>query len=169
MTAPRNLPIKRPPVRRKERIQQWVSNGLRQKLRASAAAQNVTESSLTEAALTEYLDPERVDRAWLARRLDILSQAVGQAHAGLERANARAERDMGFLCDSFGVFVRYVFLHATTKPGAEQEQIMEATYQKFLRLVRDPNRQSGRLRQEPRGPDTSNAVSPASTANSGGR
>lgn len=169
MTAPRNLPIKRPPVRRKERIQQWVSSSLRQKLRASAAAQNVTESSLTEAALAEYLDPERVDRDWLARRLDLLSQAVGQAHAGLERANARAERDMGFLCDAFGVFVRYVFLHATTKPGADQEKIMDATYQKYLRLVRDPNRQSGRLRQEPRDPGAGNVGPDASTENSGGR
>jgi hypothetical protein len=169
MTAPRNLPIKRAPVRRKERIQPWVSGGLRQKLRASAAAQNVTESSLTEAALTEYLDPERVDRDWLARRLDLLSQAVAQVHAGLERANARAERDMGLVLDAFGVFVRYVFLHATTKPGAEQEKIMEATYQTFLRLVRDPNRQSGHLREDPRGPGAGNAGSPASSANSGRR
>ena len=168
MTAPRNLPINRPPVRRKERIQQWVSSSLRQKLRASAAAQNVTESSLTEAALAEYFDPERVDRDWLARRLDLLSHAVAQAHASIERANARAERDMGFLLEAFGVFVRYVFLHATTKPGADQEQTMEATYQKFLRLVRDPNRQSGRLRQEPRGPGPGGAGSHIST-NSGGR
>lgn len=169
MTASRNLPINRPPVRRKERIQQWVSSSLRQKLRASAAAQNVTESSLTEAALTEYLDPERVNRDWLARRLDLLSQAVAQAHAALERANTRAERDMGILFDAFGVFVRYVFLPAITQPGAERQQIIEATYQKFLRLVRDPNRQSGRLRQEPHSPGPGNAGSHASTGNSGGR
>jgi hypothetical protein len=144
---PHSLPIRKP-IRRKERIQQWVSSPLRQRLRASAAAQNVTESSLTEAALGEYLDPERVDRDWLVRRLDLMSHAVGQAHASLERANARAEHDMAFVLDAFGVFVRYFFLHATTKAGADQEQIMEATYQKFLRLVRDANRSSGRLRRE---------------------
>jgi hypothetical protein len=168
MTAQRSLPIRKP-IRRKERIQQWVSSPLRQSLRASAAAQHVTESSLTEAALTEYLDPERVDRDWLARRLDLLSHAVAQAHAGVEQANARAERDMAFLFDVFGVFVRYFFLHATTNAGADKEQTMEATYQKFLRLVRDPNRQSGRLRREPHIPSSGSADGPASGPKSGGR
>jgi hypothetical protein len=169
MTPPRSLPVRRPLVRRKERIQQWVSSTLRQKLRASAAAQNVTESSLTEAALTEYLDSERLDRDWLVRRLDLLSHAVAQAHASFERANARAERDMDLLYDAFGVFVRYFFLHATTKAGADQEQIMEANFQKFLRLVRDPNRQSGRLRREPRGPGSGAAGGQPLDPNFGGR
>jgi hypothetical protein len=156
-------------MRNKVRIQRWIHRDLDRRARSLAAANDVTDSAVIEAALADYLDPDRVDRDWLVRRLDLLNLAVAHAHASFERANARAERDMDLLFDAFGVFVRYFFLHATTKVGADQEQIMEATYQRFLRLVRDANRQSGWLRREPQSPDSPAAGGRAAGPNVGGR
>jgi hypothetical protein len=139
---------RRPPRRQKERIQHYVSRDLRQKVRASAAAQSTTESAVTEAALHEYFEREGTDKDWLARRLDLLSQTAAQVQGGVERANDRIQADVDFVLEVLGVFIRYVFMTALAKPGPDQEQRVEASYQAFLRLIRDQNRQSGRLRRD---------------------
>jgi hypothetical protein len=139
---------RRPPKRQKERIQHYVSRELRQKIRASAAAQSTTESAVTEAALHEYFDRETTDKDWLVRRLDLLSQSVAQVYGSVERTNGRVQADVEFLLDTLGVFIRYMFMTAVAKPGPDQEQRVEASYQAFVRLIRDQNRQSGRLRRD---------------------
>jgi hypothetical protein len=138
-------------VRRKVRIQHYIQMDLRGKIRASAAALNVTESSITEAALSEYYDRERTDKDWLVRRFDVTAQAISRIQRSLDEAGARVQCDVDLLSDAFGVFIRHVFLPAITKPGPDQDQRLETAYRNFLRRVHDDNRESGKFSREIRG------------------
>ncbi len=137
-------------MRRKGRIQHYLVLELCRKIRATAAALGVTESSVTEAALLEYFDREGTDKDWLVRRLDLIAQAFGQIQGGVDRACARVQSDIDLLLDAVGVFVRYLFLPAMIKPGPDQEQRIEAAYQGFLRRVFDQNREGGKFKREVR-------------------
>jgi hypothetical protein len=137
-------------VRRKGRIQHYLVLELCRKIRATAAALGVTESSVTEAALREYFDREGTDKDWLARRLDLIARSSGQIQGSVDRACARVQSDVDLLLDALGVFVRYLFLPAMIKPGPDHEQRIEAAYQGFLRRVFDQNRDSGKFKREVR-------------------
>jgi hypothetical protein len=144
-------------VRRKDRIQHYIRPDLRQKIRASAAALGVTESSITEAALDEYFDRERTDKDWLLRRFDVTVEAISRIQSTADEAGARVQSEVDLLSDAFGVFVRRVFLPAVNSPGPDKEQRVEAAYQGFLRLLRDQNRERGKFSREVRGAGSASA------------
>ncbi|HVZ70958.1 MAG TPA: hypothetical protein VHJ20_01170 [Polyangia bacterium] len=121
-------------MRRRVRIQPYVPRDLQQKLRSWAAAQNLTESAVTEAALSAYLDDRRTDEDVVARRLDLVSQAV-----------ARLQSDVDVLADAFGGYVRRLFLVALTKAGPDQNRLAEEAYQTFLRGILDDSGVAGRF------------------------
>jgi hypothetical protein len=141
-------------MRERIRIQPYVSRDLRRKLRAWSSAQNVTESAVTEAALTEYLDDGRVDEDVISRRLDLVSQAV-----------ARRQNDVDLLSDAFGRYVRHVFLEAVYKTGADAE----AKYESFLRGVLDESGVGGRFIRDVRLARSRRPVTATSTGQTGGR
>ncbi len=111
-------------MRHRIRIQPYVPRELQRKVRAWAAAHDVTESAVAEAALTEYLDDGRADEDVLSRRLDLMSQAV-----------ARLQNDLDLLSDAFGRYVRHVFLGTLYKSGTDAE----SKYEAFVRGVLDQN------------------------------
>ena len=126
-------------MRRRLRIQPYVSQEIRRRIQATAASNGVTESSVIEAALTEYFAEKRPDRDLIARRLDIVSQAL-----------ARLQSDFDLLGDAFGRYVRHLFLLAITKVGPDQRQRAEADYQAYLRGVFDQNFSGARFTTEVR-------------------
>jgi len=87
---------------------------------------NVSQSSVVEAALQEYLD-DHSDIKLLLRRLDRQSRHLD-----------RLERDMGVLSEAFGVFVQLWFAHTprlgeTEKKSAEKEAW--GRYSQFVEYV----------------------------------
>jgi len=118
-------------MRHRVRIQPYVSREVQQKLRSWAAAQNITESAVAEAALTEYLDGGRPDKDLISRRLDVLTHAVAQL-----------QEDLDVTSTAFGRFVRHLFLGAMMAAGQDKEQHVETAYQAFLRGVLDQRQTS---------------------------
>jgi hypothetical protein len=137
-------------VRRKERCQHYMARDRRQQLRAWAAASGVTESSVIEAALSEYFDRERTDKEWLGRRLDLLAHGMAQVQNSVDRTCARVQSDVDLLFDALGASVRHAFLPAIQKPGPDQEQRVESAYQTFLRRVFEESRESGKFKRQVR-------------------
>ncbi|MEO8212378.1 MAG: hypothetical protein ABI560_04265 [Myxococcales bacterium] len=131
---------------------------MQHRMRAWAAAQNVTESAVVEAGLSEYLDDGRTDDDLIARRLDLVSQSVG-----------RLQSDMDLLADAFGRYVRHLFILALTKSGADQEQQAEGKYQSFLRGILDESGVGGRFISEVRRARSRAPSRTPSTAPTGGR
>ncbi len=126
-------------MRRRVRIQPYISRELQQKVRSWAAAQNVTESALAEAALTEYLRGDSADKELVARRLDVVTQSI-----------ARLQDDFDVLSAAFSRFVRKLFLGATTATGSDKERRVEDAYQAFLRGVLDQSQTRVRFATEVR-------------------
>ena len=135
-------------MRTKDRIQHYVRRDVRRKARALAAANGVTESSVTEAALVDYVDRDRTDKDWLARRLDLLSQQVAQVQGGLDQGRAPDNRWVELLFNALGTFIRHVFLPAVTKPGPDQDQKADEAFRGYLRRVVDVCAQGGSLLQD---------------------
>ena len=71
-------------MRDRQRIQPYLSVDLRRRLKAYAAAQDVTETAIAEAALKKYLEPDRTDEALVVRRLDAVVQVLGRVEERLE-------------------------------------------------------------------------------------
>jgi hypothetical protein len=128
-------------VRTKDRIQHYVSRDVRRKARALAAANGVTESSVTDAALAEYVERDRTDKDWLARRLDLISQQVGQLQSAIDQNRTSNDGAIGMLLNALGVFIRHVFLPAVTRSGADQDQKADEVFRDFLRRVVDESSQ----------------------------
>jgi hypothetical protein len=145
-------------MRGRVRIQPYVPRDLEQKLRGWAAAQNVTESSVTEAALVAFLDGGRLEEDVLARRLDLLSQSI-----------ARLQADTEVLSDAFGGFVRRLFIVALTKAGPDQNRHAEDAYQAFLRGILDDSGVAGRFLGEVRRARPRAAMRPPAVPPNGGR
>jgi hypothetical protein len=138
-------------MRNKVRFQPYIPRDLHQKVRSFAAANDVTESAVTEAALVEYCEGDRTDRDWLIRRLDLIATNQGGAEAAL----AQARSDIDALSDAIGLLIRYAFLPAITKAGPDQDERVEASYQAFLRRARNPGRGSGWFARQVRGEESS--------------
>ena len=141
-------------MRKRVRIQPYLSHDLRQKLRAWAAAKSLTESAVAEAALSEYFDDGRPDVDVILRRLDLTSQAV-----------ARLQNDFDLLSDAFGHYVRHVILDALYKSGAGAD----AKYESFLRGVLDQTGVGGTFIGEVRRARSRPPSRPSTTAPTGGR
>jgi hypothetical protein len=61
-------------MRRRIRIQPYVSPEIHRKLRAYSAANDLTDSAVAQAALGDFLEPDGVDEGLIMRRLDGIAQ-----------------------------------------------------------------------------------------------
>jgi hypothetical protein len=100
-------------MKNRVRIQPYISADLRQRLAAYSGAQGLTESAVAEAALAEYLAPERASEPLVLRRLD----GVGQV---LERLEERVE----VVGEAIGRLFRFTF--ATKEPQVSPKARSEA-------------------------------------------
>jgi hypothetical protein len=143
-------------MRNKVRFQPYIPRDLHQKVRSFAAANDVTESAVTEAALAEYCEADRTDRDWLIRRLDLIARNQSGAEAQL----AQARSDIDALSDAVGLLLRYAFLPWMTKGGPDQTERAEAAYEGFLRRARDPGHARGWFGRQVRGEEPALPVRP---------
>jgi hypothetical protein len=134
-------------MRTKDRIQHYVSRDVRRKARALAAANGVTESSVTDAALAEYVDRDRTDKDWLTRRLDLISRQIAQLQTGLDQNRTTNDGAVEMVVTTLGVFIRYVFLPAVTRPGPDHDQKVDEAFRGYLRRVVDESAQGKSLLQ----------------------
>jgi hypothetical protein len=145
-------------MRRRVRLQPYVSRELQGKLRSWAAAEATTESAVVEAALAEYLDRGRSDKELIARRLDVLGDAV-----------ASLQDDVDILAGAFGRFVRRLFLRAITSDGQDKDRRVEAAYQAFLRGILDERQRGARFTTDVRRARSGGAAPPPGAPPIGGR
>jgi hypothetical protein len=108
-------------MRYRVRIQPYVSPDVHRKLRAYAAAQGLTDSAVTEAALVEYFARGDVEDGPVSRRLDGIAEAI-----------ARLQSDLDILSQAFGIFARYSFVAAQAPKGPTAVRQGEALYTQFL-------------------------------------
>jgi hypothetical protein len=113
-------------MRHRVRIQPYVLPATHRKLRAYAAAQNLTDSAVTEAALSEYLERDNFDEPLIVRRLDSVVGALAQLQS-----------DVDIMSKGFGIFARYSFLRAQANTTAEERRRADDTYGAFLARISD--------------------------------
>lgn len=113
-------------MRNAVRIQPYLSHDLFRKVRAYAAARSLTVTAVVSAALSEYLERDEVEDALLVRRLDGVTQAIGQL-----------QRDIDTLAAGFGRFVRYSLYSAPTGATAEGIQRADRLFTEFLGRVHE--------------------------------
>lgn len=99
---------------KRKNIHPYLSPELFKRFKGYCNSRNISQSSVVEAALQEYLD-ENSDIRLLLRRLDRQSRHLD-----------RVERDLTALAEAFGVFVQLWFAHTPRlgdedKKGAEKE------------------------------------------------
>jgi hypothetical protein len=111
-------------MRHAVRIQPYLSRDLFQKLRTYAATRSLSVSAVVADALGEYLERDEVEDALLVRRLDGVTQAIGQL-----------QRDVDTLGAGFGRFVRFSLYGAPTHATAEGIQRSDKLYAEFLARV----------------------------------
>ena len=111
-------------MRNRVRIQPYISSDLRRRLAAYAAAQDVTESAVAEAALAKYLEPDGTDQALVVRRLDAVVQALGRVEGGLEVVG-----------EAVGRFVRFLYSIAPAQVAAEATNRGEERYRTLIATV----------------------------------
>ncbi len=113
-------------MRRGNRIQPYLPTDLFRKLRAYAAARSETATAVIIAAVREYLERDEVEDALLVRRLDGVTQAVGQL-----------QRDVDTLAAGFGRFVRISLFSAPENLSDQAIRRAEALYTGFLERVHE--------------------------------
>ena len=86
-------------MRQRVRIQPYLSRAEHRRLRAYAAARNLSESALVEAALVDYFEKDATQQPVVLRRLEALAQATGHLR-----------RDVNMLSEALSVFARFTFL-----------------------------------------------------------
>jgi hypothetical protein len=111
-------------MRHRVRIQPYISVEVRRKLAASAVAQEVTESALTEAALVAYLEPDHMQEGVVLRRLDSLTQAI-----------ARLQDDLDILAQAFGRFAWYSFTVQPPEATPEGNKRGESLFRQLVEAV----------------------------------
>jgi hypothetical protein len=111
-------------MRRRIRIQPYVSPETQRKLRAFASAQALSESSVAEAAILEFVDRNPIDEDLVLRRLDGLSQSVAQV-----------QRDTDITSHALSFLARYTFLAAPQTLTAEAKRNAEELYETFLSAI----------------------------------
>jgi hypothetical protein len=143
-------------MRKRVRRQSYVDRELDQRARAHAIANRVTDSSITEAALTKYLDGP-VDEDLVIRRLD-----------GLVSACQNVEHDIEVLTAAFAVFARFNFFSVPRLTPEDHERI-GSTYKQFLRTISQRLRGGLRLAREVRDAESSLPPRPGTVPVGGGR
>jgi hypothetical protein len=113
-------------MRRGSRIQPYIPPDLFRKLRAYAAVNEQTVTAVIAATLQEYLERDEVEDALLVRRLDGVTQAIGQL-----------QRDVDTLAAGFGRFVRVSLYSAPENLTDQTIRRAEALYSTFLERVHE--------------------------------
>jgi hypothetical protein len=111
-------------MRRRIRIQPYVSGETQRKLRAYAGAQALSESAVAEAAILEFVDPRRTDEDLILRRLDALSQGLAQL-----------QHDADITSHALSFLARYAFLAAPPAATADAKRNAEELYDVFLAAI----------------------------------
>lgn len=110
----------------RQQIHPYLPLELHKRLRAYCAARGVTETSVVQAALKDYLDDTN-DKTLLMRRLDRMSRALD-----------RVQRDQDITAEAIAVFVQVWLGYAPRLEGTEREAARRsgnARYQQFLEEV----------------------------------
>lgn len=110
-------------MRRRIRIQPYVSGETQRKLRAYADAQALSESAVAEAAILEFVDHRPIDEDLLLRRLDALSQGLAQL-----------QHDADITLHALSFLARYAFL-AAPPATADAKRNAEELYDVFLAAI----------------------------------
>src|SRR4051812_48638721 len=110
-------------MRHRVRIQPYLSHAEHRRLRAYAAARNLTESAVVEAALVDYFERDATQQALVLRRLEALSQATGHLR-----------RDFDMLSEAVSVFVRFTFLAMPDPPPGAQARANQL-YEMFVNRI----------------------------------
>jgi hypothetical protein len=131
-----------------ERIYPRIAPALAQRLAKHAAASGISETSIVEAALEQYLD-RTSDTTLLLRRLDRLG-----------RAQERSQRDQELHAEAFAAFVRMWFAQTPSIPQDARRTALasaEARFRQFLQYVAQQISKGGgffdQLPREPLGDD----------------
>ena len=111
-------------MRHRVRIQPYVSPATHRKLRAYSAAQDLTDSAVAEAALSEFLERDNFDEPLIVRRLD-----------SVVRALAELQNDVDIISKAFGIFARHAFLSAPANTTAEDRRRADGMYGAFLARI----------------------------------
>jgi hypothetical protein len=109
--------------RKRVRLQAYVEPELGERVAQRRAAMGTSESGIVRSSVLHYLD-DRSDTALLLRRLDRLG-----------RANARLQRDVELLSESFGVFLRTWFAHTPALPDDSKALARAAAESRYRQLV----------------------------------
>jgi hypothetical protein len=138
------------------RIQPYLSPDLHKKLSAYTAARSLTVSAVISAALGEYLERDEVEDAVIVRRLDGVTQVVGQL-----------KRELETLAVGFGTFAWQSFLRPPTATDPALVREAETRFNHFLNQVAEQLRRGIRFT----GQVFPSHASPAATAGTemGGR
>jgi len=110
-------------MRKRVRIQPYVSRPERRRLQAYAAAQNLSESAVVEAALVDYFERDATQQPLVLRRLEALSHATGHLR-----------RDIDMLSEALGVFAKFTFLAMPDPPAGAQARANQL-YELFVNRV----------------------------------
>jgi hypothetical protein len=111
-------------MRKSIQIHPSLRRPLHERFKTYCAAKGVTESSVVEAALTDYLDGTG-DATLLLKRLNRLG-----------RSHERAQRDIEVLSEAFAVFVRIWSVHVPELADPSAPIVANKRYQAFLDTVR---------------------------------
>jgi hypothetical protein len=124
-------------MRRRNRIQPYVSDDTHRKLRAYATAQALTESAVAEAAIREFVDRQPIDEDLVLRRLDAVSQSL-----------AELRHDIDIVSHTLAHAARFVFYlaPATVVPNAARRS--EELYEVLLSYVGQQLQVGARLEHE---------------------
>ena len=113
-----------------KRIQPYLSLELHKRFKryVGAHGRGVSESSVVESALVEYLD-ESKDMTLLLRRLDRQNRSIG-----------RLERDIAILTEAFTTYTQYWFAHTPEVASAQKDAARISSkirYQDYVNFVAD--------------------------------
>ena len=140
-------------MRRRNRIQPYVSDDTHRKLRAYATAQALTESAVAEAAIREFVDRQPIDEELVLRRLDTVSQSLAQLR-----------NDIDIVSHAVGYIARFVFYTAPATRAPDAARRSEDLYEILLSYVGDRLQVGTRLEHEVRRAITKKAGTPAQNA-----
>lgn len=107
----------------KQKIHPYLSFDLHKEFKTYCKAKGLTESSVVEAAIKEYLDDSK-DITLLYRRLDRMNRGLG-----------RVERDLNITSEFLAVFVQIWFAYTPQLPDSEKESAQRLSMKRYKKLL----------------------------------
>jgi hypothetical protein len=126
-------------MRRRTRIQPYVSDDTQRKLRAYATAQALTESAVAEAAILEFVDHHPVDEDLVLRRLDAVSQSLSQLR-----------HDIDIVSHALAYVARFTFHASPTTVAPDARRRTDELYESLLAFIGQRLQVGARLENEVR-------------------